>query len=920
MNVNSISPSDQLILKRIFAFICCWLVFCVTAVSAVNAPVNTIGDVVSNDTLVAVPIRVKNFSNVAACNIKIGFDSTIIQLVRVTPGPGLTPTGGLNFNATVPGEVYFQWYGNPSVSMTDDGVAFQLFFRRLAPGYSPVYFIHDENKFYCTYTHFPSWTYFDDDPKADYFKDGSVTFVEKGSAPVTTIPSVTVGPGQKVVLPVTVTGFNNIGAASFIIRYDQNILTDPLFYNTSNTIPYGFMGGTPGIVTISGQSMATGGHSLSDGSVLFTLTFTYLGGNSPVSFDHNYAVNCQYGGPPPLFPPLEDQPKELFYIDGSVNQAEPPEVRCPGDFAVCCKDVPVRLAALEGASPGGGIFSLAGQPIEEFIPDCSQTGTFVITYSYTDPDYATMDSCSFEITVYEDFDAGEIASSGETIRYAEIPAEEIVNIESASGGNGEIYYQWQKSIVSPSEGFIDIPGATEPFFVHKDSLEITTWFRRLARDGMCATEWKVSDGIGKVTVLVGVSGVFSYHSENPFPLPGVNVELKQGDSVVYATFTDEVGSYSFPEVKPGTYQVVASLEAVTDVAVSALDAGMVNLWGTIPSFPLEKVRFRAGDVELNNYLDAADASRINNSFLTGGDPAWTVPVGVWSFWKAGEVLSQNSIDEDLYPQVAVGQVPVVQDFYGLLTGDFDMSYSPQRKSAAPGNSVVLTDGSVISALPGSEAVVQVKAGYSMKTGAISLILDFQSDKVEISDVFLGRGEAEAVPWNRVNGQLRIGWFRNFPADIRKDSVLLGIKVKLLPGDFTGHQIRFSLANSVLNGLGDEEMHLIERVELFADVLKIVATAVPVENARNPLSLSVFPNPADNFLNLSFSVPEAGKVTVNVRDLAGRTIAILEDGFFTTGTYDLKVNLEDWISGLYFVEYNLMNSLTTISVSKKLVVK
>ena len=884
-----------------------------------NAPVSTIGNVVSTDTIVVVPVRVKNFVNVAACNIKIGFDSTIVRLIRVTQGPGLSPTGGLNFNATLPGEVYFQWYGNPSVSMADDGVAFQLHFRRVAPGYSPVYFIQNEKQFHCTYTHFPSWDYFDDDPKADYFKDGSVTFITQRSAPVTTIPSVTASAGQKVVLPVTVTGFNNVGAASFIIRYDQNVLTDPQFSNTSNTIPFGFKTNTPGMVTLSGQSTASGGHSLSDGAVLFTLTFSYLGGTSLISFDHTYAVNCQYGGPPPLFPPLEDYPKELFFIDGSVSMPEPPEVKCPGDISVCCKDGPVHLAGLEGVSPGGGVFTMRGEPIEEFVPDCSQTGNFVITYSYSDPVSLIGNSCSFTITVNDDFTPGEIASAGETIGYNEIPEETIGSVVNASGGNGEISYQWQKSIVSASEGFFDIPLATAPFFAPTDTLVQTAWFRRLARDRMCSPEWKVSDGIWEVTVLMVVQGTFSYLNKSLSPLENVKVGLKKGDSILFSTTTGEDGHYAFPLVKPGDYQVVASLEAPAGAAINALDAGMVNLWGTIPSFELEKVRFMAGDVEFNRFLDAADASRINNSFLTGGDPAWKAPVGVWMFWKAGDRLSRNRFDEDLYPSVTVGKVPVVQDFYGLITGDFDMSYSPELKTAGFGNSVVISDGSVISAVPGSEMVIPVKAASGMKVGAISLILDFPFDKVEISDVFLGNG-ASPVPWKVVNNQLRIGWFSNDPADIRKDSTLLGIKVKVKPGDFTGQQIRFTLTNNVLNGLGDEEMHLIDRAELFADVLKIVATAVPDEYGSHPFTFQVFPNPADRFLTLRYVVPEKGMVSVNAWDLTGRKIAIITDEIRQAGVYDLRVSVMDWVPGLYFVDLRLINSQKAVSGSKKIMIK
>lgn len=178
-----------------------------------------------------------------------------------------------------------------------------------------------------------------------------------------------------------------------------------------------------------------------------------------------------------------------------------------------------------------------------------------------------------------------------------------------------------------------------------------------------------------------VSGTYRYYGQVscngslvPYtpPLEGVTVVL-QGAGESFTATTTATGEYAISGVPPGTYTVGSTYARETSGAVNALDAGQVNAWGVGPQYAIEKVRFRAGDALADQILLAGDAGRINYYFLSLGNPVWSSPLGMWSFWKAGETISVNSNTEGNLPTLTVGTTDVTQDFYGLVTGDFNQS-------------------------------------------------------------------------------------------------------------------------------------------------------------------------------------------------------------------------------------------------------
>jgi len=143
------------------------------------------------------------------------------------------------------------------------------------------------------------------------------------NAPVTTIANE-VTYGSTAVVPITVTGFANMGGCDLLIHYDPSIATatsvslDPL-------VPaYYFIGNisTPGQISVSWLFFSPGypGVTLPDNSVFLNITFNRVGyGYSALEFDFGNQLYCEYYDYE--FNQLNDIPNSTFYFDGSVTFA-----------------------------------------------------------------------------------------------------------------------------------------------------------------------------------------------------------------------------------------------------------------------------------------------------------------------------------------------------------------------------------------------------------------------------------------------------------------------------------------------------------------------------------------------------------------------------------------------------------------------
>jgi len=136
------------------------------------------------------------------------------------------------------------------------------------------------------------------------------------NAPITSAPEITCDPGTFIDIPITVTDFNNIGAFSLTLHYEDSVLNYQSYTNNSGFPSLMVSGAIAGQITSGGLNFTGPGISLPDNSVLFTLTFLCEDGSTElVWFDEG--GSCEYTDY--LYNPLDDTPTCLYYQNGSVN-------------------------------------------------------------------------------------------------------------------------------------------------------------------------------------------------------------------------------------------------------------------------------------------------------------------------------------------------------------------------------------------------------------------------------------------------------------------------------------------------------------------------------------------------------------------------------------------------------------------------
>lgn len=101
----------------------------------------------------------------------------------------------------------------------------------------------------------------------------------------------------------------------------------------------------------------------------------------------------------------------------------------------------------------------------------------------------------------------------------------------------------------------------------------------------------------------------------------------------------------------------------------------------------------------------------------------------------------------------------------------------------------------------------------------------------------------------------------------------------------------------------------------------MSVANEVVNTDLPLTFSLnqnYPNPFNPSTNISFALPKAADVKLEVFNSVGRLVAILVHEHKQAGRYVLQFNASSLASGLYF--YRLIADNQVISTQKMLLIK
>ncbi|PKP18699.1 MAG: hypothetical protein CVU06_11960, partial [Bacteroidetes bacterium HGW-Bacteroidetes-22] len=290
---------------------------------------------------------------------------------------------------------------------------------------------------------------------------------------------------------------------------------------------------------------------------------------------------------------------------------------------------------------------------------------------------------------------------------------------------------------------------------------------------------------GSVTWQPGynVTGVYRSNNTANTLLDNIKIVLKQGTMRVDSVTTNLSGEYAFSSVEDGTYE----LESGTNkpwAGVNATDAIKIQRHFTGLEILNSPVRIDAADVNMTNSVNATDAIKTKRRF-TGLDNSFLR--GDWTFAKP--ITGGNSI--------TVSGADVVQDMQGLCVGDVNGSNIP-----APGKNgsagVAITISGEMDVKAGETFEIPVNMTQTMQMSAVSLVIEYPGDKLEITDVKLQGVE----PVYKVSGdQIRLAWSEIEPIDGKAGEQLLSIRCRTTSG-MTGAEV-VTLTSGNESELADE---------------------------------------------------------------------------------------------------------------------
>jgi hypothetical protein len=394
-----------------------------------------------------------------------------------------------------------------------------------------------------------------------------------------------------------------------------------------------------------------------------------------------------------------------------------------------------------------------------------------------------------------------------------------------------------------------------------------------------------------------VSGYFTYHNALETPLNNVTVTLKQGTNTIATAVTDVNGFYNFPAVCPGSYEVVATTVKAVG-GINATDAVQVNNWALLPT-TIEKVAFKSGDVNLDDILNAGDAGEILDYFV-GIINTFTNP---WVFWTAFDQISANGFLDGSLPVITVGTTAMVQNFYGMVSGDFNRSFVPGN--AKSGSSVSLTNHGAIVAKAGDELVIPMTTSGNLDYTALSFILQYPADKVEILGIETANDLAPVV-FNADQGIVKIGHMSLQPIHVSANNAVLNVRVRLLPAFVQGETVSFQISGSDLNEVAGSDYNPMSNVTL--NLMTIEGTVgIGTSPDLTIGTLTGYPNPFNGVTKIAYTLTTNAEVTLTVNDLTGRLLLTNVMGSQSSGVNEWVLDGSGFAPGVYFVTLRVANN-------------
>jgi hypothetical protein len=396
-----------------------------------------------------------------------------------------------------------------------------------------------------------------------------------------------------------------------------------------------------------------------------------------------------------------------------------------------------------------------------------------------------------------------------------------------------------------------------------------------------------------------INGLFIYNNTTKTVLDSVWVCLYQNGIIIDSVRTNITGQYSFSNKSSGVYTVEGKTKK-TWAGVNSTDAVKIQRHFSGLEPLIEPIRINAGDVNLSNSINATDALKVKRRFA-GLDTAFTR--GDWTFAKP--IIGGDSI--------VIDGANVTQNFYGLCVGDVNGSNTPGPGAKVSSSAEMLSSGIVFSG-PNQEFDLPIVLDQNMNLSAVSLILNYPSDLLEIIKIIIKSGD----PIYRINnGELRLAWSELESIQIQPGDPLFILKVRTTNKFTSGKIINFSM--NPLSELANEEAEVIYGANLKIATIQSSGTIGNYYDQKYPTEVQVYPNPANQLVYIEYKLLFRAEVTIKITTIYGQNLAVKNFRHETPGEYKQMIDIAEFPDGIYCFEVFINYEKSSVTRVVKLVI-
>jgi uncharacterized repeat protein (TIGR01451 family) len=432
-------------------------------------------------------------------------------------------------------------------------------------------------------------------------------------------------------------------------------------------------------------------------------------------------------------------------------------------------------------------------------------------------------------------------------------------------------------------------------------LTIYFWYEGAAAPfTLCQSLVGLSDPNNFCGTIMRVNG--TVETENAQPVPHVAVDLV--GSTMPAVNTLENGQYAFPEMDGGgEYTIIPRRNDNPLDGVSTLDLIHIQkhvLRSEILNSPYKLI---AADINNDNKISSSDLVQLRKVILGlqenfTNNTSWRMVDKAYSFPDPKDPFT-GIIPEKYYIESLNADMHI--NWVGVKTGDVNNSYVSNAKSGnTQGRSAGLYFSLPEQQLVSGKNIIPVYATNDADLAGFQISLPFNG----VHGIFISNGSLNMTDDNyaMVNDMLNISWHQSESVNVNEGDVLFFLHVDV-KDDY--------ILSNVLNTEAKKGLN----PEFYTADNEINKLAWRVDRG----SLEAFvvhgntPNPWNNETAINFTLPDAGEVSLKIRDITGRLV-YTSNSYFPKGQNTVRISSEDLgVSGILFYDLTFGKEVKTMKM-------